>query len=83
MFHRQYLGCWSSRYPKNLDLYYLINIYSKYAWVIPLKNKKGITVTNAFQKSKVVQIASQIKYGETKAAKFTIDQSLHRNVFDI
>ena len=26
------------------------DIYSKYAWVIPLKDKKGITITNAFQK---------------------------------
>ena len=25
-------------------------IFSKYAWVIPLKDKKGITITNAFQK---------------------------------
>ena len=28
----------------------VIDIYSKYAWVIPLKNKKGITVTNVFQR---------------------------------
>ena len=28
----------------------VIDNYSKYAWVIPLKDKKGITVTNAFQK---------------------------------
>ena len=28
----------------------VIDIYSKYAWVVPLKNKKGITFTNAFQK---------------------------------
>ena len=28
----------------------VINIYSKYAWVIPLKDKKGITITNAFPK---------------------------------
>ena len=28
----------------------VIDIYSKYAWVIPLKDKKGITITNAFQK---------------------------------
>ena len=28
----------------------VINIYSKYAWVIPLKDKKGITITNVFQK---------------------------------
>ena len=26
------------------------DIFTKYAWVIPLKNKKGITITNAFQK---------------------------------
>ena len=25
------------------------DIYSKYAWVIPLKDKKGITITNAIQ----------------------------------
>ena len=28
----------------------VIDIYSKYAWVIPLKDKKGITITNAIQK---------------------------------
>ena len=28
----------------------VIHIYSKYSWVIPLKDKKGITVTNAFPK---------------------------------
>ena len=28
----------------------VIVIYSKYAWVIPLKVKKGLTITNAFQK---------------------------------
>ena len=25
-------------------------IFSKYAWVVRLKDKKGITITNAFQK---------------------------------
>ena len=29
-------------------LLYVIDIYSKYAWVIPLKDKKGIIITNAF-----------------------------------
>ena len=28
----------------------VIDIYSKYAWVIPLKDKKGISIVNAFQK---------------------------------
>ena len=29
----------------------VIDIYSKYAWVIPLEDKKGITITNAFQEN--------------------------------
>ena len=28
----------------------VIDIYSKYAWVIPLKDKKGISIVNGFQK---------------------------------
>ena len=28
----------------------VIDICSKYAWVIPLKDKKGVTITNPFQK---------------------------------
>ena len=28
----------------------VIDLYSTYAWVIPLKDKKGITITNTFQK---------------------------------
>ena len=31
-------------------LLYVIDIFSKYAWVFPLKDKKGIIITNAFQK---------------------------------
>ena len=27
----------------------VIDIYSKYAWVFPLKDKKGITITKTFQ----------------------------------
>ena len=29
----------------------VIDIYSKYAWVVPLKDKKVITITNAFRKT--------------------------------
>ena len=29
---------------------WVIDIYCKYAWVISLKDKKSITITNAFQK---------------------------------
>ena len=28
----------------------VIDIYSKYAWVVPLKDKKGASIVNAFQK---------------------------------
>ena len=27
-----------------------INIFSKYTWVVPLKDKKGVSIVNAFQK---------------------------------
>ena len=28
----------------------VIYIFSKYAWVVPLKDKKGVSIVNAFQK---------------------------------
>ena len=28
----------------------IIDIFSKYAWAVPLKDKKGISIVNAFQK---------------------------------
>ena len=28
----------------------VIDIFSKYAWAVPLKDKKGVSVINAFQK---------------------------------
>ena len=30
-------------------LFCVIDIFSKYAWVVPLKIKKGISIVNAFQ----------------------------------
>ena len=30
-------------------LLHVIDVYSKYAWVVPLKDKKDVTVFNAFQ----------------------------------
>ena len=64
-FYRQYLGtifyrksCWYSinksiisKFNKWIRfLLCVIDIYSKYAWVIPLKDRKSITITNAIQK---------------------------------
>ena len=40
-----------SKYNKGIMyLLYAIDLFSKYAWVIPIKDKKGITIANAFQK---------------------------------
>ena len=40
-----------SKFNKGIPfLLIVIDIFSKYAWVIPLKDEKGITITNAFQK---------------------------------
>ena len=39
-----------SKFNKGLDFYYVIEIFSKYTWVIPLKDKKSISILNAFQK---------------------------------
>ena len=40
-----------SKYNKEIKyLLCAIDLFSKYAWVSPIKDKKGITITNAFQK---------------------------------
>ena len=40
-----------SKFNKGLRfLLRVIDIYSKYAWVVPLKDKKGLSIANAFQK---------------------------------
>ena len=35
---------------RNQVLLWAINIFSKYTWVVPLKDKRGISIVNAFQK---------------------------------
>ena len=40
-----------SKYNKGIKyLFSAIDLFSKYAWVVPLKYKRGITIVNAFQK---------------------------------
>ena len=45
----------------------VVDICSSYAWVIPLKNKKGIIISNAFQK--------RLKEYNRKAKKIWVDKS--------
>ena len=51
----------------------VIDIFSKYAWVAPLKDKKGISIVNAFQKilDKSMEL-HLVKYGLIKEVNFTI-----------
>ena len=45
----------------------VIDIFSKYAWVVPLKDPKVITITNAFQ--------SILNYLKRKPNKIWVDKS--------
>ena len=41
-----------SKYNKGIRyLLCVIDLFSKYAWVVPLKDKKGVSIVNAFQKN--------------------------------
>ena len=42
---------WISKFNKGFRLLLcVIDIFSKYAWVVPLEDKEGVTIINAFQK---------------------------------
>ena len=52
----------------------VIDIFSRYAWFIPLKDKKGITITNAFQKILDESNRKANKIWVDKGVNFIIDQ---------
>ena len=57
-----------------------IDICSKYAWVIPLKDKKGVTIANAFQNILKNLIESQIKYGFILKNGYSNNIEMHNNI---
>ena len=60
---------------RNHFLLCFIDIFSKYAWVIPLKDKRGITIIiNTFQNILNEYNCKPKKYGYIKAANFIKDQ---------
>ena len=72
------LGDMQSLSRKNKGIRYLLcatDLYSKYAFVIPLENKKGISVTNGFNKV--------IKQSNRKPNKICVDQGgeFYNNIF--
>ena len=53
----------------------LIDIFKKYAWIVPLKSEKGITIVNAFQKisdnsTKLNLMGKSNKIWEEKGSEF-------------
>ena len=52
-----------------------MDLFSKYAWVVPLKDKKGVSIVNAFQ--------SILKKSNRKPNKIWVDQGseFYNNVF--
>ena len=60
----------------NKGIKYLLcamDLFSKYAWVIPIKDKKGTSIVNAFKKKFQSDKINQIKYGLIKVVNFTIN----------
>ena len=65
-----------SKYNKGIRyLLCVINLFSKNAWVAPLKNKKGLSIVNAFQ--------SILNNSKRKPHKIWVDQGreFYNNVF--
>ena len=53
----------------------VIDIFRKYAWVVPLKDKKGVTITNAFQKMlKESSRCRQSQYEGRKTNRIWVDK---------
>ena len=53
----------------NKGIRYLLcvtGLFSKYAWVVPLKDKKGVSIVNAFQK--------MLDSSKRKLSKIWVDQ---------
>ena len=48
----------------------VIDIYNKYAWVVPLKDKKGVTIVNFFQNIS----DDSIKLNSMRKPGFWVDQ---------
>ena len=46
----------------------VVNIFNKYAWVVPLKNEKGVTIVDAFQKI--------LDDSKSKSNKIWVDQKI-------
>ena len=59
--------------PQENSYRYILTVldeFTRYAWTVPLKDKKGETVANAFKEIMKNHIENQINYGLIKAKNF-------------
>ena len=49
-----------------------IDLFSKYAWVVPIKDKKGTSIVNASKKLFQMDEENRIKYGLIKVVNLII-----------
>ena len=73
-----------SKYNKGIKyLLCAIDLFSKYAWVIPIKDKKGTSIVNAFQKILGDSNSSEARYKGRKPSKIWVYQGseFHNNTF--
>ena len=74
------MGWWFSWYAINKFnkgfrfLLCIIDIFSKYAWAVPLKDKKGISIVNAFRKILKEPDRSEAKSKECRPNKIWVDK---------
>ena len=79
-----------SKYNKGIKyLLCAIDLLSKYAWVVPLKGKRRVTIVNAFQKllDSSMELHSKISKAKSKGCKpnkILVDQGgeFYNNLFE-
>ena len=63
-----------SKFNKGIYFLCVIDIFSKHAWPVLLKDKKGIKITNDFQTFLDYSVANQAKYGWINGVSFALNQ---------
>ena len=65
---------WINKFEREVRfLLYAIDIFSKYAWVVPLKDKKRVSIVDAFQKTSDDPNRSDAKSKGAKPNKIWVD----------
>ena len=62
---------------KGFRFFFFFDIFRKYAWIVPLKEKKGMTNTNTFRQNLGQSNQKAKKYKQKKTVNFTISQQNH------